>query len=92
MRTFALLDENNIVINISVADDSWDSTGWIEYTDRTVSIGWTYNLDEDIFIAPQPFKSWTREGSYWYAPIPKPDGINWIWDEELGDWVEAVAL
>jgi hypothetical protein len=89
MRTFALLDENNIVINISVADDSWDSTGWIEYTNKTASIGWTYNLDEDIFIAPQPFESWTREGSYWYAPIPKPDGINWIWDEELGNWIES---
>jgi hypothetical protein len=54
MKTFALLDENNIVINISVADDTWDSTGWIEYTQsKPAAIGYTYLPLEDIFIWPK---------------------------------------
>lgn len=88
MKQFALV-VNDIVVNISQADEAWDSTGWIEYTDKPCGIGWTYNLDEDIFIAPQPYASWTRDGSYWDAPIPKPEGINWVWDEELGNWIES---
>jgi len=55
-------------------------------------IGFSYNSDEDIFIAPQPYPSWIRSGSFWNAPVELPDdGKNYSWDEELGDWVEALA-
>ena len=40
MKTYALI-ENGIVINISIADDDWDSTGWIEY--QNAGIGWNYD-------------------------------------------------
>lgn len=53
MRYFALLNNDNLVINISVADDTWDNTGWIEYTNKKCGIGFTYNSDLDLFIAPQ---------------------------------------
>tara|TARA_R110000822_G_scaffold3719_2_gene16081 strand:- start:1733 stop:2020 length:288 start_codon:yes stop_codon:yes gene_type:complete len=87
MRNFALLNENNLVINISVADDNWDSTGWLEYTNKPCGIGFTYNQAENIFIAPQPYPSWIREGSYWYAPIEYPtDGKNYTWNEETQTW------
>jgi len=52
MRNFALLNEENIVINISIGDDDWDSTGWVEYTDKNCGIGYTYNPDLDLFIEP----------------------------------------
>jgi hypothetical protein len=56
-------------------------------------IGFTYNPDADVFIAPQPFPSWSLNESFdWEAPIPKPKGHNWGWDEELGDWVYAETL
>lgn len=52
----------------------------------------TYNEEEDIFITPQPYPSWIRSGSHWNAPIDYPnDGNQYIWDEELGDWVESLA-
>ena len=52
-------------------------------------IGYFYNEAEDIFVTPQPYPSWTRSGSFWQPPIPQPEKGYWVWDEELGDWVEA---
>ena len=56
-------------------------------------IGYSYNSDEDIFITPQPYPSWTRNGSYWQAPTPMPtDGKLYNWDEDTTSWVEIAAL
>jgi hypothetical protein len=53
-------------------------------------IGYTYNTEEDIFITPQPFASWTRNGSYWEAPTPMPtDEKIYTWDEDTLSWVEV---
>ena len=53
-------------------------------------IGYRYDADADVFIAPQPFASWILDDSYtWQAPKPYPnDGKNYIWDETLLEWVE----
>ena len=56
-------------------------------------IGYSYNSDEDIFVTPQPYPSWTRNGSYWEAPTPMPtDGKLYNWDEDTTSWVEIAAL
>jgi hypothetical protein len=50
-------------------------------------IGFSYNEIEDIFVTPQPFPSWTREGSFWNAPIEQPnDGNKYVWNEENLNW------
>lgn len=50
-------------------------------------IGYSYNEEEDIFVAPQPFPSWTRNGSFWEAPTPMPtDGQMYRWVEEDLNW------
>jgi hypothetical protein len=50
-------------------------------------IGFLYNTNEDIFIAPQPYASWTRTGSFWSAPTPYPqDNKLYFWDEENLVW------
>lgn len=52
--------------------------------------GFTYNPDLDIFIAPQPFPSWSLDSNHdWQAPKSRPVGSEWIWDESKGDWVSA---
>jgi hypothetical protein len=52
-------------------------------------IGYFYNEEEDIFIAPQPYASWIRNGSFWDAPIPYPlDGKVYNWNETEGAWNE----
>ena len=53
-------------------------------------IGFSYNKNEDIFVTPQPYPSWTRSGSFWNAPKPRPEGINWVWDEENLEWQESL--
>jgi hypothetical protein len=52
-------------------------------------VGFTYDPIADVFIAPQPFPSWSLDENHdWQAPKPKPDEGFWIWDEEVGEWVE----
>lgn len=88
MKKFALLDENNLVINISIADDSWDSTGWVEYTDSNpASIGGDYV--NGYFYSVQPYASWTRVEGTWQAPTPMPTEGFWTWDEDTTSWVEV---
>ena len=50
-------------------------------------VGYYYNEEEDIFVAPQPFPSWIRSGSFWESPEPYPeDGGIYNWNEEIGEW------
>lgn len=52
-------------------------------------IGYSYDSIADVFIAPQPFPSWSLDSNHdWQPPKPKPDG-QWLWDESKGDWVSA---
>jgi hypothetical protein len=55
-------------------------------------IGMTYNPDEDIFVTPQPYPSWTRSGSFWNPPTPMPTEGFWTWDESSLNWVESTIL
>ena len=51
------------------------------------AIGYYYNEEEDIFVTPQPFPSWTRNGSFWEAPTPMPtDGKMYRWVEDDLNW------
>jgi hypothetical protein len=53
-------------------------------------LGYSYNEEEDIFIAPQPYPSWTRNGSLWEAPNPMPtDGKLYTWNEDSISWDEV---
>ncbi len=52
-------------------------------------IGYTYNFENDVFIAPQPFPSWSLDENFdWQPPIQMPEipGI-WSWDEEVKNWI-----
>ena len=52
-------------------------------------VGYSYNADEDIFITPQPYPSWTRTGSFWNPPTPMPtDGKMYSWVEDALAWEE----
>lgn len=56
-------------------------------------IGYTYDSVNDVFVAPQPFPSWTLNNSTWTfeAPVAMPtDGKAYRWDEATTSWVEVV--
>lgn len=53
-------------------------------------IGYKYDEDNDVFIAPKPFESWYLDTNFdWQPPIPRPNELNVLWDENLKDWVSA---
>jgi hypothetical protein len=55
-------------------------------------IGYTFDEAADVFVAPQPFPSWTLDENHdWQAPKAKPeDELMYFWNEETLDW-EAVV-
>lgn len=57
-------------------------------------IGFTYDESADVFVAPQPFPSWSLDANYdWQAPIERPaDGKDYSWDEANQVWVKLPAF
>jgi hypothetical protein len=53
-------------------------------------IGFTYDAVNDVFVAPQPFPSWSLDDNHdWQPPTPRPEGLNWYWDEDNLSWTEV---
>lgn len=53
-------------------------------------IGYTYDPVNDVFIAPQPFASWSLDSNFdWQAPTPKPEKGFWYWNEESLSWISG---
>lgn len=52
-------------------------------------VGFTYDEEADVFVAPQPFESWVLDENHdWQAPVPYPDDEGmFVWDEANEDWV-----
>ena len=56
-------------------------------------IGYTYDPIDDAFIAPQPYPSWILDSNkQWQAPVEYPADGFYLWNEEIGAWVEADTL
>jgi hypothetical protein len=56
-------------------------------------IGYKYDKDFDVFIAPQPFPSWKLNYTtyQWEAPVAKPEDIEgyfWRWSEINKEWIK----
>lgn len=78
--------------NLLGGDTEWVQTSYNNnFRKQYAPVGGTYNAEKDIFIAEQPYPSWTMdENDEWEAPENKPIGdINNIhsWDEENLKWI-----
>jgi hypothetical protein len=53
-------------------------------------VGFSYNPVADVFIAPQPYPSWSLDENFdWQPPMARPEeGDFWYWDETTLSWVE----
>lgn len=53
--------------------------------------GFRYDAGADVFIAPQPFPSWSLDANHdWQAPTPRPETPGmWVWDEDAQEWIDA---
>lgn len=55
-------------------------------------IGFSYDSVADVFIAPQPYPSWSLDNNFdWQPPKAKPEGF-YYWDEKILDWVNGETL
>jgi len=103
MSHFAKLDENNVVVAVyrgrqeddgkeaELSARSGENLKQTSYNNRIrkqyAGIGFTYDPVADVFIAPQPFPSWTLDSNHdWQPPTPQPDGDDWYWNEENQQW------
>lgn len=59
-----------------------------EFRGIYAGIGYSYNEEEDIFVTPQPSLTWTRNGSHWEPPVPKPEG-RYVWVDEIQNWIST---
>ena len=53
------------------------------------SVGYTYDVEKDAFIPPQPYPSWTlnEQSCVWEPPVPYPDEQKiYDWNEETQSW------
>ena len=56
-------------------------------------IGYFYDIVADVFITPKPYDSWSLDDNFdWQPPTARPLGIQWVWDEDLLNWVEIETL
>ena len=46
-----------------------------------------YSFMDDVFVAPQPYTSWSMDINHdWQPPVPRPEEGEWAWDEEDMEW------
>ena len=113
MSHFAKIDSNNIVTEVIVAEQDFINSGavgdsflWVQtsynnnFRKQFAGIGSTYDKVNDVFIAPQPYASWTLDSNHdWQAPTPlpadaqfditKPDLKRYDWNEDTKAWDES---
>ena len=56
-------------------------------------VGYKYDPDFDVFIAPQPYPSWKLNYTtyQWEAPVTRPnsvEGFVWVWSEMNKEWIQ----
>ena len=73
-------------------------TNWIQTSynnnmrKQFAGVGFTYDDVNDVFVAPQPFPSWSLDENYdWQSPVEYPadeigDNQNYVWNEETQSW------
>ena len=68
----------------------WKQTSFNNnFRGRYAGIGYTYDADADVFIAPQPYPSWTLDSNHdWQPPTPRPTEGNYFWSEAELKWIQ----
>ena len=76
------------IANTLKLDGVWKQTSFNNnFRNTYAGIGYTYDSVADVFVAPQPYSSWTLDSNHdWQPPTPKPEG-DYYWNEEELEWV-----
>ena len=71
--------------NIHYGQDG-NADGGVALRGNYAGIGYTYDTDNDVFYAPQPYASWTLDTDtwQWVCPLTYPDDDKmYYWDEDI---------
>jgi hypothetical protein len=74
---------------VHYAPDSNTPDGGIALRANYAGVGYTYDAENDVFYAPQPYASWTISAPTWtwQPPTPHPqDGKLYDWNEATLTW------
>lgn len=94
-----LLDENNqeseqLGINFcrNLFGGTWLQTSYNRNIRKNfASRGYTYDVNRDAFIPPQPFQAWVlnEETCLWEPPTPMPSDTEntYAWDSDSTSWI-----
>ena len=89
--------EDGVVTNVIVCEVSEIGTQaghYVKVTDSTKNavIGNTYDAENNKFISPKPFESWSLNENFdWVSPVGEsPVGLH-TWDEEAQEWVSVTV-
>jgi hypothetical protein len=73
----------------------WKQTSYSgSFRKNYAGIGYTYDVERDAFIPPQPWASWTlnEDTCQWEAPVAYPaDGKRYGWFEPNQQWIEITG-
>lgn len=92
MATYAVINNENVVTNIVVADTPLEAS-WIK--SLAASIGDIYDPTDGTFKPRRPFESWefNEETWSWEAPTPMPeDDAYYFWNEENLAWEQPQII
>ena len=92
-----LLDEEgqeNEAKGVEFCSTLFGHTNWVQTSynnnirKQFAGTGYTYDSDSDVFVAPQPYPSWSLDDNFdWQPPTPMPEDDNlYIWNEETQSW------
>lgn len=72
-------------------EGEWIQTSYNHnFRKQYAGIGYDYDRENDVFVSPQPYPSWTLDGNFdWQPPIPRPtEEGNYLWNEDDQSWVK----
>lgn len=84
--------EDGKVKNVIVAEQSFINTQngiWVktDHNTKFAGVGDTYDSNNNRFVSPQPYPSWTLNNWIWSPPVPYPqDEQQYKWNESLVRW------
>lgn len=73
--------------------DSNEPSGQPALRGNFAGIGYTYDSNNDVFYAPQPYSSWKLNETTWTwePPVAYPtDGKIYRWNESTKSWIEVI--
>ena len=81
----------SFIKNVLQLEGEWKQTSYNNnFRKQYAGVGYQFDTDADVFIAPQPYPSWSLDDNHdWEAPVPMPEEGFWVWDEDAGQWQEV---